>query len=213
MTLQSELECVVNRTQIFCRPYIARLPSICSPCLLEMQVDAAQKGIVLAKVEDSQRSISIGQRTRPDLDGTFREDALPLLAEGILIDGDDLSIGENGGDLRRQLIQVVARQQRSSKHGPHAHVRTVLIESEFPIADLQHIGIVPMPWSGILREARLSPADQRNAIEAWADVAGSAPKIAADLRGPLPAGVVPVLAGVRVDLKASLRDTPTLVSL
>ena len=63
---------------------------------------------------------------RPDFDFAVRVDAARLLAQRILIDGDDVAVGEDGLDLGLHVGQVVAGEQRRGEHGPHGEVGAVL---------------------------------------------------------------------------------------
>ncbi len=51
------------------------------------------------KLKMARRAGAVVQGARPELDGAFAVDAVALMAEGVLIDGDDLSVGEDGLDL------------------------------------------------------------------------------------------------------------------
>jgi ABC-type multidrug transport system ATPase subunit len=68
-----------------------------------------------------------------------------LLAERVLIDGDDLLVGERGLGRRAHLGQVVSRDERCRHDGPHAEMGAAFRVAE-AIADLQHVGIVPVSW-------------------------------------------------------------------
>ena len=66
------------------------------------------------------------------------EEGLGLVAEAILVDGDDVGIGENGANLRRHVGQVVAGEQRRREHGPHGEVGAILGRRE-----IAHLAVGP----------------------------------------------------------------------
>ncbi len=70
----------------------------------------------------------------------------------------------------------------------------VLVERELAVADLKHVGVVPVAGGGVLGEAGLAEADPGHAVVAGVDVVGGAPEVGADLRPPLPYGVPAILA-------------------
>ena len=68
-------------------------------------------------------------------------------------------IGEDGERVGRHLGEVVARQQRRGEHRPQAHVGAVFVQGQLAVADLEHVGIVPVAGAGVLGRGR--PARSR----------------------------------------------------
>ena len=147
-----------------------------------------------AEVEDGEGAWSRRGAAGPDFDGAFGVEAVALIAEGVLIDGDDFAVGEDGDDLGGHGGEVVAGQERRGEHGPEGHVGAVFVEGELAVADLEHVGVVPVAGGGVLGEAGLAEADPGHAVVAGVDVVGGAPEVGADRRAPLPYGVAAVLA-------------------
>ncbi len=55
---------------------------------------------IVAAVEEADGDGAILERLGPDFEGTFGADAITLFAEGILVDGDDVLVHEDGFGLR-----------------------------------------------------------------------------------------------------------------
>ena len=58
-------------------------------------------GGTVAEVEDGESCGASFEGSGPDFDGAFREDAFSLMAKRILIDGENLGVGEDGFDIGR----------------------------------------------------------------------------------------------------------------
>lgn len=76
-----------------------------------MEGDAAEVSGVFSEVEYGESGGAVLEWLGPYLDGAFRVDAVALFAERVLIDGDDLAVGENGGDLGRDGGEIVAGEE------------------------------------------------------------------------------------------------------
>src|ERR1700733_6550687 len=68
--------------------------------LFQRQWNIAQRAGVFAGIEDRECHAAVGKRTRPDLDRTLRVAALGLMARGVLIDGDDSFVHQDGANFR-----------------------------------------------------------------------------------------------------------------
>ena len=77
-----------------------------------------------------------------------RRDPSALLAHRILIDGDHLAVRQRRLRRRAHAAQVVPGDERRRHDRPHAEVRAPLGVVE-AVADLQHVGIVPVPRAGV----------------------------------------------------------------
>ncbi len=104
----------------------------------------------------------------------------------------------------RHGADVVAGQQRRGHQRPQAHVGAVLVVGHVAVADLQHVGVVPVARAGVGRSRNLLLDIADHALPRVADVAGGAPQIAAHLRSPLLHAAHAVLAEA-VDDGASRR--------
>ena len=103
----------------------------------------------------------------------------------VLVDGDDLPVEQDLLDGVAHGAHVVPGQQRRCQHAPQAHVSAVLGVGHAAVADLEHVGIVPVARAGILLAAVLVEADVGHGVPAVADVAGCPPQVAAHTGAPL----------------------------
>ena len=104
----------------------------------------------------------------------------------VLVDRNDLRVHQDRLGLVRHRPQVVARNQGGREHGPETHVRAVFIGVHAAVADLQHVGVVPVARTGVRRNSDLAEADLVHGIPGVADVARRPPQVAADLGSPRP---------------------------
>jgi len=149
---------------------------------------------VAAGVEDGDGDGSVFELAGPDFHFALAVDAAGLVAERVLVDGDDAGIGEDGLDLRLHVGQVVAGEQGRGEHGPHGEVGAVFSEAELAVADFKHVGVVPVAGAGVAGEAGLLLEQVVDAVPVGLDVAGGAPEVAAEGGRPLPDRIPPVLA-------------------
>src|SRR5579862_4573426 len=92
----------------------------------------------------------------------------------------------------RHRTHVIARDKRSSEHGPHAEMGAILTDRH-PVADLQHIRVVPVTWAGggtpchlLFHDRHDAPGNVdatlvivlRETVEARMDVRGRPPQVA-----------------------------------
>ena len=110
----------------------------------EVEVEGVGGVAVAADVDDGDGDGSALEIAGPDFDFAVRVGVAGLVAEWILVDGDDVFVGEDGGDLGLHLGEVVAGEKGSGEHGPHGEVGAVFFEREFAVADLEHVGVVPV---------------------------------------------------------------------
>ena len=100
-------------------------------------------------------------------------------------------------NLRRHVAQVIARYQRRSHDCPQAEVRAILGRGHAAVADFEHVGIIPVTWSGKGVQFGVFINDVEHAIAAAVarapllfacpavlNVAGRAPEVAAGLFSP-----------------------------
>ncbi len=126
------------------------------------------------------------------------------VARGVLVDGDDLGVGERGLRVGVERADVGAHQQRRLQHRPQAEVRAVLDVARAGAhqqraaaveADDQHVEVVPVPGAGVLREllalvqhvehVEVVLLAQARVVEVVGDVLADAPLVHAEIGGPL----------------------------
>src|SRR5580698_5528288 len=115
------------RAKVLRHPYVASTPAIGRSCFFEMERNTTKVGPLLTKIEDRKSPTAVRERANPDLNWSFGVDAIGLLAQGVLINGDDLAVRENRVDFGRELREIIARKEWRRKHGPHPHVGTIFI--------------------------------------------------------------------------------------
>ena len=77
-------------------------------------------------------------------------DALGLVAETVLVDTEKHVVLKDS--LRRfgNVSDVAANDQRSLCHGPQCKVGLLFVVGKKPIADLEHVGVVPVTFAGFV---------------------------------------------------------------
>src|SRR5450432_1666161 len=152
-------------------------------------------GGCVAAVEKTNGQAAIGQRLRPDFHRAILRYTNALLAKLVLIHRDHFLVHQDIGDRGLHVADVVAGQQRRGQQAPQAHVGLVFDVGHAAVADLQHVGVVPVADAGVLLAAGLElEADVVHGLPTVVDVAGGAPQIAADFVAPLANIQVAVLA-------------------
>src|ERR1019366_2399245 len=164
------------------------------PSLARLRREGVSGDAVGADVEYGDCHCSTGEMAGPDFDFAVGIGAASLMAELVLIDGDDIFVGEDGLDLRLHVGQVIAGEKRRGEHGPHGEVVAIFSQCEPAVANLEHVGIVPVAGAGVFGEACILIDDVDDAHPVGPDVAGGAPEVAAERRSPLPRSVQAVLA-------------------
>jgi len=86
-----------------------------------------------------------GQWLLPNLNFAGSTDALPSGAQRILIDCDDFAVLEDCRNLRAHVADVISGDKRRSDHCPENEMGPVLIRRHAPIANFEHVGIIPVP--------------------------------------------------------------------
>ena len=76
-----------------------------------------------------------------------------FLAQGILVNGDGFLVGEDGGDFGGHLADIVAGDQRCGEDAPKAEMCARLGKGQALVANLEHVGVVPMAGAGIFADA------------------------------------------------------------
>ena len=78
-------------------------------------------------------------------------------------------------------------------------MRPIFRVAHTPVADLEHVGIVPVPGACVWLKRILAESDARHRLPRVADVAGRAPEIPTDRRRPRPHVVPAVLTQTEYD--------------
>lgn len=157
----------------------------------------------LGCVEDADGPVSALERLDPGL-VLAGDDAEAPCGDAIwvLVDGDDVLVGENVDDFGGHGANVVSCHERRGDHGPKGEVGAGLGEGEAGVSDFEHVGVVPAAGAGVLAEAVASDDGGLEgvvaveddfesagpfllAIPAVVDVAGDAPEVS-DVLGPEP---------------------------
>ena len=137
---------------------------------------------------------SAGELAGPDGEVAVLGDALAGLAEGVLVDGDDLFVHQDGLVGSGHLAEVVSGQQGGGEDGPEGHVDLVLVGGHSAVADFEHVGVVPVAGAAVLCDVGLLVGDEDHLAVGVVDVVGGAPHLAADGGAKLPGFVEAVLA-------------------
>src|SRR6516225_5488627 len=137
-------------------------------------------------VEEADGFRVIGERLHPHFQRTLDPHTLALDAARVLIDGDDRAIRQQDGGRWRHGSEIVARKEWCREQSPKTHVRPVFLLVHAAIADLEHVGIVPMSRAGITRDIDLTKAYGRHAEVAVGNVLSRTPEVAAHRGAPLP---------------------------
>src|SRR6185437_14211838 len=135
------------------------------------------RGFGTAEVEYSYGNPSVGQRLYPDLLISIFGNARRLFAQTVLVDGDHIAIEEDVLCRLRHAPEIVTCQQRSRKQAPQAHVSSVLLVCHASIADLKHVGIIPVSRRSLWGQIILVKSDLRHTLPVVADIAGRTPQI------------------------------------
>lgn len=210
MRLDADGERLARVAGVLLRPHVAHLVGAAIERPEAIPVDG-EVGRGAGGVQRAHGPIATAEGLDPNLDVLRRlgERAEALFAELVLVDGDDVLVGENRADLGLHVRDVVAGHEGRGEHAPEGKMRARLGEREAAVADFKHVGIVPVAGTGELVEAVGADVVDKTVLEieeplpagfpAFAtivgvvDVTGGAPEMA-DVGGPLPRLVLAPLA-------------------
>src|SRR5580704_16607906 len=166
-------------------------------------------------IEQNYGTAAILHLLGPRFQVTILPHSLAFAAERVLINGNHFLVRQDRPNLRAHVTQIIARDQRGSKDSPQADVGAIFGIGHAPVADLQHIGIVPMAGPGKAVETVLQIDDVydavRTAVAIWPfdpafppvlDIASCAPQIAAGVFAPEPGFMGAPLADAEHDRTA-----------
>ena len=88
------------------------------PACLRWRREAAHGAAVVGEVEDGVGDGAVGERACPDLGLFTGPDAVALLAELVLVDGDHVLVGEDGRDRRRSCWADRCRRAAARRAWP-----------------------------------------------------------------------------------------------
>ena len=160
----------------------------------------------LGAVEERDGAGAVVEFAGPDLGVAIIADLAALFAEGVLVDGDGLGVGEEGEGLGIEVADVASGDERRGEDAPEGELGAVLLEGEVRVAGHEHVGVVPLAWAGGLFDADLAVEDLGDAealfwgghIPGVEDIGGGAPEVA-DGAAPAPWLVFAPLADVEDD--------------
>ena len=129
-----------NNVVVVCPPNILVPPQIAHlPWALEAELFPRHRdgSALVALVEESDGDRSVGERPRPYFAIAGLRHAFPLASKSILIDRDDLAIGEERDRLSGQDGQIAAENERRRKHRPKVQLHPIFIDRHADIAGLK----------------------------------------------------------------------------
>ncbi|KAG6556476.1 hypothetical protein Mapa_002421 [Marchantia paleacea] len=105
-----------------------------------------------APVPEQEHGAMARERARPDLHivaqppGGRPQDSPALHSQRILVHVDDLFVGENFQHLSRHVPHIASDEQRGLHESPDAEVGSAFVHGHAPVANLEHVGIIPPSW-------------------------------------------------------------------
>ena len=133
--------------EVFLFPNVAEVGAFGEADLREVDGDFAA---VPCAVEEADGDAAATEGFGPDVEVAAFIEAVALLAERVLIDGDRVLVHEDGLVGVGHFAEVVAGEQRRGEDDPEAHVGTVLVGGHLAVADLEHVGVVPVAGAAVL---------------------------------------------------------------
>ena len=137
------------------RPQILRVLGTVQSQTGEIEMEGVRRVAPRARIENRKGECAAREMTRPYLDFALGIDARCLPAQRILINGNDVTVGEDVLDGGSHGGEVVASEQRCCEHSPHGEVRPILGQSEAPVAYFEHVWVVPVAGTRVRFEAGL----------------------------------------------------------
>src|SRR5207237_1580043 len=153
-----------------------------NPQLLERDPDLS---MVEAAVERGYHAMTGHELADPDFRIAFAAYAPALFAERVLIDSHDLRCEEDLAHLIGHRAEVVSGHERRGEHRPHREMRAALVSGQLAVANLEHVGVVPVIWSSERMELGLTIEDRDDARPLGLNVPARAPEMT-ELTGPFP---------------------------
>ena len=87
------------------------------------------RGVDIAShIHDSDGLRAAFEIADPDFHFALAVGAMSLLPQRVLVDCNDVAIGENGFNFGLHVGEVVAGEERRGEHGPHGEVSPILGE-------------------------------------------------------------------------------------
>src|SRR5581483_11968899 len=128
--------------------------------------------------------VAVGEGFGQDVQAAGGGDFAALSAQGVLVDGDDVLVGQDAQGLAGGVGDVGAGDQGGGHLGPEGELG-LLLGGAHAVADLEHVRVVPVSGSGVGGQAHVAVEDGEHAGVGGVDVAGGAPGVA-DVRAPGP---------------------------
>ena len=147
----------------------------------------------VAAVEEANRPLVIFELFHPDLSVAESHGEMGLDAQRVLVNGDDVLVGEDTPGVLAHVVEVVACHEGCGQHAPHREVALVFDGVHSAVAHFQHVGVVPVTRAVIRIEVLHQVDDVDHAVAAPVffsvpevdDVAGGPPEVA-DALSPFP---------------------------
>src|SRR6185437_9394643 len=157
-------------------------------------------GGVAVFVEEGDGDVAVGQGFGQDVQAAGGGDHGALFAEAVLVDGDDVLVGQDRQGGAGGVGDVGAGDQGCGHLRPQRELG-LLFGGAHAVADFQHVRVVPVPGTGIGGQAHVAVEDGEHAAEAGVDVTGGAPGVP-DARAPGPRALEAPVAQAEQDRPA-----------
>ena len=180
-----------SRAEIFIGPDVVEPGSFADPGGREVDGDFAAAA---SGADEGYGGAVTGELAGPKGEVAALQDALAGYAEGVLIDGDDFLVHQDGFVGVGHLAEVVPGEEGRSNHGPEGHVDAILVGAHAAVADFEHVGVIPVAGSAVFGDVCLLVGDEDHLSPGVVDVIGGTPHLAPDGGTKLPGRVEAVLA-------------------
>ena len=138
--------------EVFTTPDVVQVGAVGEANLGEVN---SQVALIGCAVDEADSDSSAAERLSPHAEVAALPHAVALFAERVLVNGDGFFAGEQAPVGIAHLAKIVAGEQRRGQQHPKRHVRLVLVERHTAVADLQHVGIVPVSRPSVLGQPTL----------------------------------------------------------
>src|SRR4051794_17066409 len=99
-------------------------------------------------IEQHDCAATVPHRLGPDFEITVLDNSLTFNSERVLIYRNHFFVGQDVVNFRFHIAQIVTRDQRRGKDRPQAEVSAIFFVGHAAIANLEHVGIVPVARAG-----------------------------------------------------------------
>jgi hypothetical protein len=110
-------------------------------------------------VEENQNVSAVAELASPNLFKAylmnFPLESVDLPAKGILVDVDQLLVGQNLKCGVGHVLEGAANDERGLEGSPECKMTLILLVVHAPITHFKHIGVIPSPRTSVLRQSNL----------------------------------------------------------